>query len=226
MRIHQKVEDPRFLYWCDRVGLLVWGEMANAYVFSPAAVEQLTREWLEVLWRDYSHPCIVTWMPINESWGVPALESDPAQQDYVRGLYHLTKALDPTRPVIGNDGWEHVVSDVWGIDDYTHSGETLRERYGTPEALQRTLRLVQPHYRSLALPDVPRQGEPVMLTDSAASTSTSIRSGRGGDMDGRKTAKRIWPDTPSSSTRYSTRRRSPVSATPSSPTPSRNQMVC
>jgi beta-galactosidase/beta-glucuronidase len=165
VRIHQKVEDPRFLYWCDRLGLLVWGEMANAYVFSPAAVEQLTREWLEVLRRDYSHPCIVTWMPLNESWGVPALETDPAQQDYVRGLYHLTKALDPTRPVIGNDGWEHVVSDVWGIHDYTHSGETLRERYGTAEALQRTLRLVQPHYRSLALPDVPRQGEPVMLTE-------------------------------------------------------------
>ena len=122
VRIHQKVEDPRFLYWCDRLGLLVWGEMANAYVFSPAAVEQLTREWLEVLRRDYSHPCIVTWMPLNESWGVPALESDPAQQDYVRGLYHLTKALDPTRPVIGNDGWEHVVSDVWGIHDYTHDG--------------------------------------------------------------------------------------------------------
>ena len=104
-------------------------------------------------------------MPLNESWGVPALESDPAQRDYVRGLYHLTKALDPTRPVIGNDGWEHIISDVWGIHDYTHEGETLRERYGSPESLERTLRLVQPHYRSLALPDVPRQGEPAMLTE-------------------------------------------------------------
>jgi beta-galactosidase/beta-glucuronidase len=165
VRLHQKVEDPRFLAWCDRLGLLVWGEMANAYVFSPTAVEQLTREWLEVLHRDFNHPCIVTWMPLNESWGVPALESDPAQRDYVRGLYHLTRALDPTRPVIGNDGWEHIVSDVWGIHDYTHEGEALRERYGTPEALERTLRQVQPHYRSLALPDLPRRGEPVMLTE-------------------------------------------------------------
>jgi beta-galactosidase/beta-glucuronidase len=70
-RIHQKVECPRFLYWCDRLGLLVWGEMANAYVFSPMAVERLTREWVDVLRRDYSHPCIVTWVPLNESWGVP-----------------------------------------------------------------------------------------------------------------------------------------------------------
>ncbi len=85
VRIHQKVEDPRFLYWCDRLGLLVWGEMANAYVFSANAVERLTREWMEVLQRDYSHPCIVTWVPLNESWGVPALERDPAQQSYVPG---------------------------------------------------------------------------------------------------------------------------------------------
>ncbi|MFL5590483.1 MAG: glycoside hydrolase family 2 protein, partial [Ktedonobacteraceae bacterium] len=86
VRIHQKVEDPRFLYWCDRLGLLVWGEMANAYVFSPTAVERLTREWLEVLDRDYSHPCIVTWVPLNESWGVPDVARDPAQRHYVQAL--------------------------------------------------------------------------------------------------------------------------------------------
>jgi hypothetical protein len=165
VRIHQKVEDPRFLYWCDRLGLLVWGEMANAYVFSDAAVERLTREWLEVLRRDFNHPCIVTWMPLNESWGVPNLERDPAQRAYVRGLYHLTKALDPTRPVIGNDGWEHIASDVWGIHDYATEGDALRERYGTAEAVERTLREVQPLYRTIALPEAHRAGEPIMLTE-------------------------------------------------------------
>ncbi|GAC1529076.1 MAG: hypothetical protein NVS2B16_36580 [Chloroflexota bacterium] len=73
VRIHQKVEDPRFLYWCDRLGLLVWGEMANAYAFSAGAVTALVHEWVEVLARDYSHPCIVTWVPLNESLGVPHL---------------------------------------------------------------------------------------------------------------------------------------------------------
>ena len=86
VRIHQKVEDPRFLYWCDRLGLLVWGEMANAYDFSTAAVERFTREWLDVVRRDFSHPCIVTWVPVNESWGVLNLEGDPAQREYVRAL--------------------------------------------------------------------------------------------------------------------------------------------
>ncbi|MFO7167377.1 MAG: glycoside hydrolase family 2 TIM barrel-domain containing protein [Chloroflexota bacterium] len=165
VRIHQKVEDPRFLYWCDRLGLLVWGEMANAYVFSATAVERLTREWLEVVRRDYSHPCIVTWVPFNESWGVPSLAQDEAQQHYVRALYHLTHAIDPTRPVIGNDGWEHIVSDVLGVHDYALDGATLRERYRTPEALEQTLRSVQPHYRSIILSGLHTAGQPVMLTE-------------------------------------------------------------
>jgi beta-galactosidase/beta-glucuronidase len=165
VRIHQKVEDPRFLYWCDRLGLLVWGEMANAYVFSPTAVERLTREWLDVVRRDYSHPCIVTWVPLNESWGVPSLETDQAQQAYVQALYHLTHALDRTRPVIGNDGWEHIASDVWGVHDYALDGKTIIERYGTPEAVEQTLANVQPHYRTIVLPDYHRKGEPIMLTE-------------------------------------------------------------
>lgn len=165
VRIHQKVEDPRFLYWCDQLGLLVWGEMANAYVFSPTAMERLTREWIEVLDRDYSHPCIVTWVPLNESWGVPALARDPAQRHYVQALYYLTKALDPTRPVIGNDGWEHVVSDIVSIHDYAFDGATLRERYGSLEAVQRTLREVQPGNRSVVLPGYQHTHEPIMLTE-------------------------------------------------------------
>ncbi len=165
IRIHQKVEDPRFLYWCDRLGLLVWGEMANAYVFSHSAVERLTREWLEVLARDYSHPCIAVWVPLNESWGIPDVAHSLSQRHYVQALYYLTKTFDPTRPVVGNDGWEHVVSDIYGIHDYSFEGTILRERYGRTEAVERTLREVQPHHRTLALPGSQRTHEPIMLTE-------------------------------------------------------------
>ena len=165
IRIHQKVEDPRFLYWCDRLGLVVWGEMANAFVFSPRAVERLAREWQEVLARDYSHPCIVVWVPLNESWGIPDVDYSPTQRHYVQALYHLTKSLDPTRPVIGNDGWEHVISDIYSIHDYSFEGTILRERYGRTEAVERTLHEVQPHYRALALPSSRRTHEPIMLTE-------------------------------------------------------------
>ncbi len=165
VRIHQKVEDPRFLYWCDRLGLLVWGEMANAYVYSTLAVERLTREWLAVLARDYNHPCIVAWVPLNESWGVPNLARDAAQRAYVQAMYWLTKALDPTRPAIGNDGWEHLVADIFGIHDYAFEGRALRERYGSAEAVERTLREAQPHHHAVTLPGHHRAGEPIMLTE-------------------------------------------------------------
>ncbi len=165
VRIHQKVEDPRFLAWCDRLGLLVWGEMANAYVFTPAAAERLINEWIAVLRRDFSHPCIVAWVPINESWGVPNVARDPAQQAFVQSLYWLTKTLDPTRPVVANDGWEHLVTDILGIHDYAAEGNVLRERYGSAEAVERTLQDVQPGPHPIVLPGFRHRGQPVMLTE-------------------------------------------------------------
>jgi hypothetical protein len=164
-RIHQKVEDPRFLYWCDRLGLLVWGEMANAFVFTPRTVERTVTEWLEVVRRDRTHPCIVTWVPLNESWGVPDIARSDQQQHYATALYHLTKALDPTRPVISNDGWEHTESDVWGVHDYTPYGDSIRDRYGTPEELDRTLRGSGPGRRKVLLGDPVRRGQPVVITE-------------------------------------------------------------
>jgi beta-galactosidase/beta-glucuronidase len=178
VRIHQKVEDPRFLYWCDRLGLMVWSEMANAYTFSSDAVVRLTREWIEVLQRDHNHPSIVAWVPFNESWGVANMERDEAQRDYVRAIYHLTKAIDPSRPAVGNDGWEHMVGDVWGIHDYALDGATLRERYGSFEALERTIREVRPHYRTIAFPDAKRTVEPVMLTEFGGISYTPLAGAR------------------------------------------------
>ncbi|SDD27736.1 glycoside hydrolase family 2 protein [Auraticoccus monumenti] len=164
-RIHQKVEDPRFLYWCDRLGLVVWGEMANAFVYRPDAAEQLTREWLEVVRRDRSHPCIVTWVPLNESWGVPHIRTRPDQAHFATALYHLTKALDPTRPVISNDGWEHTESDIWSVHDYSPDPDSLRARYGSPEAIRRTLGDRGPGRHRVLLGDATGEQRPVMVTE-------------------------------------------------------------
>lgn len=139
-RKHQKVEDPRWLYWCDVLGLLVWEEMPSAYRFTPGTAEKLIREWMEVIRRDASHPCIVAWVPFNESWGIPDLNTNPVHRDYVKTLYHLTRTLDPTRLVIGNDGWENMSTDMVGLHDYVHDPALLRERYGTPQALAQTFR--------------------------------------------------------------------------------------
>lgn len=165
LRLHQKAEDPRYLAWCDRIGLVVWGEMANAYEFSTTAVERFTREWLEVVRRDASHPSIVAWVPFNESWGVPNLARSAEQRHYVEAIYHLTHALDPTRPVIGNDGWELFSSDIWGIHDYALEPETITERYGSAEAVERSLASVRPYFHALTFADHERSGQPVMLTE-------------------------------------------------------------
>jgi beta-galactosidase/beta-glucuronidase len=165
VRIHQKVEDPRFLYWADHLGLLVWGEMANAYAFDARAVDRFTREWLSVVKRDRSHPSIVTWTPLNESWGVTDIALRQDQQHYASALYHLTKAIDPSRPVISNDGWEHTFSDIWGLHDYTQQPQQIIDRYGTGDAIEKTLTEMRPTRKRLLLEPGDRRGQPVMLTE-------------------------------------------------------------
>jgi beta-galactosidase/beta-glucuronidase len=165
VRKHQKVEDPRYLYWADRLGLLVWEEMPSAYAFTPKAVERVTREWLEVIDRDYNHPCIVAWVCFNESWGVPDLPVSEAQRHFVSGLYHLTKTLDSSRPVVGNDGWEHIETDLLTIHDYSREAAKLGERYGTVESSSATSKLVLEHGRAILLGNVVAEDRPVILSE-------------------------------------------------------------
>ena len=129
LRKHMKVEDERFLYWCDVKGMLVWSEMAATFEFSDNAVEQFTREWMEVVRQNYNHPCIITWTPFNESWGIPEVKVDKKQQTFTESIYYLTKSFDSMRPVIVNDGWEHTISDILTLHDYEEDGDCFYERY-------------------------------------------------------------------------------------------------
>jgi len=140
VRKHQKLEDPRYLYWADRLGLVVWEEMPSAYRFTHRAIRRVATQWIEAIERDGSHPCIICWVPFNESWGVPNLPDNQAERHYVHSLYYLTKSLDPSRPVVGNDGWESTATDIIGIHDYTADPHRLENRYSSsvlPNALQR-----------------------------------------------------------------------------------------
>ena len=128
VRKHQKVEDPCWLHWCDRLGLLVWGEMANAWSWSDFACEALREEWARAVRRDRGHPCIITWVPFNESWGIGKVNDDPRQQAFVREIYDLTKSLDPSRPVCDNSGWHHVKTDIADLHDYDPA-DKLRARW-------------------------------------------------------------------------------------------------
>jgi beta-galactosidase/beta-glucuronidase len=131
VRKHQKIEDPRWLYWCDRLGLLVWEEMPNARDWSPEVEEALLAEWERAVRRDASHACVITWVPVNESMGLPGLEHDhPGQYAFVERMVAATRRLDATRPVVDNDGWEHTdVTDVCALHDYTPTAAGLQRLY-------------------------------------------------------------------------------------------------
>lgn len=130
-RKHQKIEDPRWLYWCDRLGLLVWEEMPNAREWSSKAEDLLSAEWQDALRRDFNHPCIICWVPVNESMGFPGLSQEHfGQYAFIERMVRVTRRLDSTRPVIDNDGWEHTdITDICAIHDYTPSSERLSIRY-------------------------------------------------------------------------------------------------
>jgi hypothetical protein len=180
VRKHQKIEDPRYLYWADTLGLAVWEEMPSAYRFTQQSVDRLSREWKAVIERDYSHPCIIAWVPINESWGVPNLPDNPRERHYVQALYHLTKTLDPTRPVIGNDGWESVATDIIGIHDYDDQPDRIAKRYHADEVLPRLFKRERPGGRLLVLEGHPHADVPLMLTEFGGIALAQQRGGTWG----------------------------------------------
>ena len=120
-RKHEKVEDPRFLYWADHLGFLVWEAMASFWVYTPEGACAFMREWMDVIRRDYNHPSIIVWGMLNESWGVPGIYEN--QQSFSKSLYYMARSLDSTRLVISNDGWEMTDTDICAVHSYQHGRE-------------------------------------------------------------------------------------------------------
>lgn len=166
VRVHQKTEDPRFLFWADRLGLLVWGETASPYAFSTRGAASLTKEWTDIVTQYRGHPSIVTWVPVNESWGVQDIAHSPQQQSLVAALAALTRALDPHRPVVGNDGWEHVDSDILTVHDYTPDAAVLAGNWNDPARRDDLIRRIAPNGRRLLLsPDAVSEDAPIMVSE-------------------------------------------------------------
>lgn len=127
-RLHQKVFDPRFLYFCDRMGYMVWGEYANWGLdySNPKSVDIFLHEWGEALRRDYNHPAIIGWCPFNETWNYKGRKQyDPL----LRTVYTYTKEFDRTRPCIDTSGNFHVVTDIYDVHDYRGEFAEFRKSY-------------------------------------------------------------------------------------------------
>jgi len=167
-RLHQKIEDPRFMFWADKLGLMVWAELPSTYEFSDTSVRRLTTEWLELLRRDASHPCVTTWVPFNESWGVGNMPANPAHRALTQALYHLTKAFDASRIVISNDGWEHTESDLLTVHDYENDAAVLAESYRDRDSALRALSGLSPNGRRIVVGEGDRStlfAAPIMLSE-------------------------------------------------------------
>jgi beta-galactosidase/beta-glucuronidase len=174
-RKHQKIEDPRYYYWADRLGLLVWGEVPSAYNFNSEEIENITTEFLDFINRDFNHPCIINWVPLNESWGVRNILEDTNQQNFGRALYYMAKAADSTRLVSTNDGWEQVTSDINAIHDYVARGEALEKKYADKDILFEG----SVDWRMLYAGAEKYKGQPVLITEYGGIAFTNHTNGEG-----------------------------------------------
>lgn len=185
VRKHQKTEDPRFLALADRLGMLVWVEMPSAYRAGPRSAAALLREWAEVIEANRTHPSVVAWVPVNESWGVDALAADPRQRALVAALADTAGALDGTRPVSANDGWETVGGDIVGIHDYTQDPALIDERYGSLDAIAALLATGRADGRAADVERAPLGRRAPMLTEfGGIALATDIEEGAPMGTDG------------------------------------------
>ena len=156
-RKHQKFEDPYFYYLADELGFLTWCEMPSAYHFSAKEIENINRDWQEIVKVARNFTSVVCYVPLNESWGVRKILNDPNQQAFAKSLYYLTKALDGSKLVSINDGWENIEeSDIITIHDYAFDSSKFSELY-KPEnidglnAVGRRLMALGNHYKNKPL---------------------------------------------------------------------------
>ena len=127
-RLHQKVFEKRFLYHCDRLGYIVWGEYGNwgldwSNAFSLAA---MLPEWCECVERDFNNPSLIGWCPFNETWDIDGRKQ---YDDVLRIIYRVTKQLDTTRPCIDTSGNFHVETDIFDVHDYEQDVQKFAEHY-------------------------------------------------------------------------------------------------
>jgi len=165
VRMHQKIEDERYLYWADRLGMIVWCEMPSPYEFDDTMMEDYTEQWIKVVRQNYNHPSICVWVPFNESWGVQRILTDRHQQAFTDSIYYLTKAYDKMRPVISNDGWEHTTSDIITLHNYVECGDEMSKQYSDLE--RRTLSNLNPtHGQKLAFAEgYGYNGQPIIVSE-------------------------------------------------------------
>ena len=182
LRCHIKVNDPRYYYWADRLGMLVMYDFPSASIYTPKARTNWEQTFRAALERDFSHPSIFSWILFNETWGLEEHRT-PASWQWVKDMYYLAKQLDATRIVEDNSTylWDHVTTDIntW----HFYVGDYERARRHVESVVSQTYEGSPFHYVSSVYGDNPeadsyRQGTQPLLNSEYAGISAW-----GGDRD-------------------------------------------
>ncbi len=131
VRMHQKVADRRYMYLCDLLGVAMWAEVPSFFELNEKSINNALHETKKIIEKhyNYNHPSTIIYTLMNESWGINEVYENEKQQQFVNFLYQMAKLLDQTRLIIGNDGWEHTLTDILTIHDYTADHEVIRDKY-------------------------------------------------------------------------------------------------
>lgn len=167
-RLHQKIFEPRFLYWADNLGYVVVEEFPDwgADISQSSAREALLDEWIEVVQRDFNHPCVIVWTPFNEK--TFAIGDQCA--DFIRRIVRLTRLSDPTRPIIDSSGRTHVETDIYDVHDYEQNGDRFRSHYAdlegpTAKAWDQTTSFDRRALPAIFQRNAPYKGQPFMVSE-------------------------------------------------------------
>ena len=161
-RKHQKLEDPRYYYWADKLGLLVWEELPSTYEFTAQSIRNLSDTLFEGIERDFNHPSVIVWVPLNESWGVDRIYADKRMQATAEMLYDQVKALDGSRLVSTNDGWENLKTDIFALHDYAADGSVLAHHFSERSYVEK---YACDHHMAYAKDVQPTSREAFILTE-------------------------------------------------------------
>lgn len=184
-RKHEKAEDPVFLYEADRLGFLVWESMASFWNYTPLGGAAFASEWYALIQRDYSHPCIVVWNMMNESWGISHVYDNCQQQHFARAMYHMAHGMDGTRLVIANDGWELTENDICAFHSYKHGSKDDRaQQEKFRQGIRSIAGLSDLVEKAMFAKGFSYEGQPVMLTETGGIAVNLTCAAEGADKEG------------------------------------------
>jgi len=128
LRCHIKINDPRYYYWADKLGLLILYDLPSPALDTPAMQRIFAETLPRAMARDFNSPSIFAWVLFNETWGLSRHHTRDGQR-WLAQMVERARALDPTRLIEDNSPcrYDHVESDVNSWHFYINDYQRVRQ---------------------------------------------------------------------------------------------------